>query len=169
MIPRELLERRKELQRAFHDLSGTVEIVPCNQSTLENGETVVTFAHNVRVRSAALRFVIREEFRDIDTEPQLYAFSYHVTTENDVDANQPLFRYECHPDFGDSPAVGELVGDEDGYQNPYTTVPHFHPDNVAEERLRKLHYPFHRTERKAVIFALVNWLRVDLVQRFHAA
>src|ERR1039458_3026712 len=105
MIPHELLERRKELQRVFHDLSGTVEIVPCDQRTLDTGETIVTFTHNVRVRSAALRFVIREEFRDIDTEPQLYAFSYHVTTENDVNANQPLFRYECHPDFGDLPAA----------------------------------------------------------------
>jgi hypothetical protein len=167
MLPPELQNRQRDLQRVFHELSGSVEYVPCNEHTLKNGEAVVTFTHSVRVRSAGLRFIIWEEFRDLDTAPYLYAFKYHVSEENDVFSSQPLFRYECHPDVGDPVLATDHVSGNSDFNSPYETEPHFHPDNTVGERMRKLHYPFHRNERKTIVFALIKWLRVDLVRRFY--
>ena len=168
MLSPELQERKKDLQRVFQTLSGTTEIVRLRQLTLETGEAVVTFQHSVRIPRAGLRFTFSEEFRDVDTDPHLYAFSYRVSDEHDVQTEQPLFRYECHPDIEDSILPTDLHTENADFRSPYAREPHFHPDNTIGERIRKLHYPFHRNERKTVVFALVNWLQVDLVRRFHS-
>jgi hypothetical protein len=168
MLPPELRERKQRLQHALNELTGAPEIVRSNALTLENGEAAVRFQHSVRLRPALLRLVIWEEFRNLDTEPYLYAFSYHVAGEDDVRAERPLFRYECHPDIGD-PVPPNDQGDTVDFRNPYERDPHFHPDNTRGEHVSKLHYPFHRAERKTVVFALVQWLRVDLIRRFHQA
>jgi hypothetical protein len=167
MLSTELQERKKELQRVFQTLSGTTEIVRLRQRTLETGEAVVTFQHSVRILRAGLRFTFWEEFRDVDTDPHLYAFSYHVSEEHDFQNEQPLFRYECHPDIEDPVLPTNHISENTDFSSPYAREPHFHPDNTVGERIRKLHYPFHRSERKTVVFALVNWLQVDLVRRFH--
>jgi hypothetical protein len=167
MLPAELRTRKERLQAAFNELSGTPEIVRSDLVTLTTGEPVVRFRHNIRIQPASLRFTVWEEFRDLHAEPQLYAFSYHVSAETDVEATAPLFRYECHPDVGDP---GSNNGEEDetmDFKSPYEREPHFHPDHTGDEHIRKLHFPFHRSERKSVVFALVQWLRVDLVRRFH--
>lgn len=101
-----------------------------------------------------------EEFRRIETEPQLFGFSYRVAEEEDLEGKNPLFRFECHPTFPDAGTS------EDEFKSPYEREPHFHPDNTVNQPIAKLHFPFHRAERKAVVFAVVNWIRVDLVRRF---
>ena len=168
MLSIELQERKKELQRVLQTLSGSTEVVPVRQRTLKSGEAVVTLEHTVRVPSAALRFTLYEEFRDVDTDPHLYSFSYRVSAEQDIHTEQPLFRYECHPDVEDSLLPTDHISENADFRSHYAREPHFHPDNTIGERIRKLHYPFHRNERKTVVFALVNWLQVDLVRRFHS-
>jgi hypothetical protein len=165
MMTLELQKRHKDLQRVCQELSGSsVEYVHFEEVTRKNGEAVVNFNHSVRIRSAGLRFTIWEQFIDLDTDPHLYAFKYHVAKEQDVLADKPLFRYECHPDVG---SEKKHINKEGEFKSPYETEAHFHPDSIIGENLRKLHYPFHRNERKTVVFALVQWLRVDLVRRFH--
>lgn len=165
-LPLELRERRKQLQVLFKGLSGEPEYVHAELIALASGERVVRLRHNFRIRPAALRFTVWEEFRDLDVEPNLYAFRYHVSDEQDVNADAPLFRYECHPDVGDAPSEGD-ADEATSFRSPYERDPHFHPDQTNSEHIRKLHFPFHRAERKTVVFALVKWLRVDLVRRFH--
>lgn len=167
MLPTELRVRRKVLHRALQRLSGSPEVVRCDMDTLESGEAYVRFDHSVRIRNTAFRFSIREEFRDIDAEPQLYAFSYHLAEQEDIQAAHPLFRFECYPDVGDRDAPRDGGECKLDVMSPYERVPHFHPDHTEAEEIRKLHFPFHRTERKAVVFGLVEWLRVDLVRRFY--
>jgi hypothetical protein len=167
MLSRELQERKKDLQRALQALSGTTEIVSLRQHTLKSGDVVVTFQHSVRIPRAGLRFTFLEEFRDVDTDPHLHAFSYRVSDERDVQTEQPLFRYECHPEVEDSALPTDHLSESTTFRSPYAREPHFHPDNTIGQRIRKLHFPFHRNERKTVVFALVNWLQVDLVRRFH--
>jgi hypothetical protein len=165
MLPKELQNRKHELQTAFNNLSGSPEIVIGNTRQTKNGDTVIEFSHSVRVRPTGLRLHIREEFRDIDTDPKLHSFSYQVTGESDLHREKPIFRYECHPDAGDP--ENENDGDLTLFRSPYQATPHFHPDGTDREKIRKLHFPFHREERKRVVFAIVAWLRVDLVKRFY--
>src|SRR2546425_422246 len=167
MLPVELRDRKARLQAAFNKLSGSPEFVRMEMITLTTGEAVVRVRHNVRIRPAALRLAVWEEFRDLDADPQLYAFSYHVSEETDVEGAAPIFRYECHPDVGDAPKDEDTENEATTFNSPYERDPHFHPDRTNLERIRKLHFPFHRSERKGVVFALVQWLRVDLVRRFH--
>jgi len=160
MLPPLLRDRRERLQRAFNKLSGTVEIVQINEASV-SGELVIQFSHSVRLPKAGVRFIMREEFRRIETEPQLFRFSYSVAEEGDINGSQPFFRFECHPETQD-PGT-----EQEQFKSPYQREPHFHPDKTSNQPIAKLHFPFHRKERKAVVFALVNWLRVDLVRRFY--
>jgi hypothetical protein len=159
MLPPMLRERRRLLERAFNKLSGTAEVVQSKEA-FSDGEPVIQFSHNVRVAKAGVRLVIWEEFRRIESDPQLFGFSYRVATEDDLSGKDPLFRFECHPN------LEEADTPEDQFKSHYEREPHFHPDNTANDPISKLHFPFHRKERKTVIFALVNWIRVDLVRRF---
>jgi hypothetical protein len=159
MLPARLRERKERLQRAFNGLSGTAEIVRSSEA-FRDGEPVIEFTHSVRVARAGVRLVVWEQFRRIESEPQLHAFSYHVAEETDVAAANPFFRFECHPSTADPENADEV------FISPYQTEPHFHPDNTVNPPIRKLHFPFHRAERKAVVFALIQWIRVDLVRRF---
>ena len=161
MLPPSLRNRRDQLQRAFNKLSGTAEIVRSTEAFLRDGEPVIQFSHSVRVAKAGVRFVMHEEFRRIETDPQLFRFSYRVAPDKDIEASNPLFRFECHPDTHDASA------EQQEFKSPYAREPHFHPDNTGGDPVTRLHFPFHRHERKAVVFALVNWLRVDLVRRFY--
>lgn len=159
MLPARLRERKEDLQRAFNRLSGTAEIVRANEA-FRDGEPVIEFTHSVRVAKAGVRLVVWEQFRRIESEPQLHAFSYHVAEDSDITAENPLFRFECHPSAADPANAGDV------FKSPYQSEPHFHPDNTVDAPIRLLHFPFHRKERKAVVFALVQWIRVDLVRRF---
>lgn len=161
MLPPPLRERRKQLQRAFNKLSGTAEVVRSSEAFLRDGEPIIQFSHSVRVAKAGVRFVMREEFRRIETDPQLFSFSYRVAPEKDINGADPLFRFECHP------ASQDAGTEEEVFKSPYQREPHFHPDNTDSQPVAKLHFPFHRKERKAIVFALVNWMRVDLVRRFY--
>lgn len=189
MLPESLQIRKTELQRALQKLSGGTEIINADVKQTSAGEVVITFVHSVRIKRAGLRMRLCEEFRDtetasgslperqrlrlpkrfrnIGTDPDLYAFAYHIGQEADVQCENPLFRYECHPDVGDKP----LAGEEDQvsvFQSPYQHYPHFHPDDISLAVVRKLHFPFHREERKRVAFSLIEWLQVDLLKRFYA-
>jgi len=113
------------------------------------------------------RLRLRKEFRYISTDPHLYAFAYQVSHETDIEFGCPLFRYECHPDVGDRPFAQEANDETSNFQSPYQRHPHFHPDNTSISKIRKLHFPFHREERKSVVFALINWLQIDLIRRFY--
>ncbi len=167
MLPLELRERKRKLETVLSTLSGQVEIIPTFDGTTQSGEVFVQFRHSVRIRKALLRLDVREQFRDLDTAPHLFAFAYHVSDETDVELRAPIFRYECHPDFGDPALLNEDASETSSFGSHYERIPHFHPDNTARPRIRKLHFPFHRDERKGVIFALVEWLQVDLIRRFH--
>lgn len=159
-MPANLLERKRQMQRVLGELSGAVEVVPCREDSTPFGDMVIRFDHSVRIKKASLRLKVWEEFREISTEPILYAFSYHVSDEADVNADSPIFRYECHPDVGEP-------GGSPAFENTYERTPHFHPDRTDRDNVRKLHFQFHRSERKGIFFALVNWLQVDLIRRFY--
>jgi hypothetical protein len=161
MLPPILRERRDRLGRAFNSLSGTAEIVKSDEIFLHDGEPVIQFSHSVRVARAGVRLVMWEEFRRIESDPQLFGFSYRVAKEDDIAGDKPLFRFECHPN------VSEPNTPEGEFKSHYEREPHFHPDETADDPIAKLHFPFHRTERKAVVFAIVNWISVDLVRRFY--
>lgn len=160
MLPPALRERRERLQRAFNKLSGTAEVVRSGEAFLSDGEPVIRFSHSVRVAKASVRLVMWEEFRRIESDPLLFGFSYRVTGEDDLTGEHPLFRFECHPNVSDPNTP------PDEFKSPYAREPHFHPDNTLNDPIAKLHFPFHRHERKAIVFALVNWISVDLVRRF---
>lgn len=167
MLPQQLRSRKANLQYALNKLSGSPEVVPCDALTLPDGVPVVRMRHNIRISRAKLRLYIWEEFRDLDADPTLYAFSYHIAEESDVNIERPLFRYECHPEVGDKSTESDSVAERAPFRSPYEREPHFHPDSTTGECIRKLHFPFHRAERKGVVFALVEWLLVDLIRRFH--
>jgi hypothetical protein len=165
MLHKQLKERKDKLQKLLRELSaGGVEIVEVNEKNVEGKEWAVEFNRNTRIREAKLRLHLWEQFRDLDTDPSLYAFSYWVTSDEDTQRERPLFRYECHPDVGDEWREG---GERSSGQNPYAINPHFHPDKTDLDNVRKLHFPFHREERKTIIFSLVSWIQVDLVNRFY--
>lgn len=161
MLPPVLRERRELLGRAFNKLSGTAEIVQSDEVFLRDGEPVIQFSHSVRVARARVRFVIWEEFRRIESDPQLFGFSYRLANEQDITGENPLFRFECHPN------ASEPNTPEGQFKSHYEREPHFHPDETNADPIAKLHFPFHRKERKAIVFALVNWISVDLVRRFY--
>ena len=189
MLPRSLQTRKLELERALSGLCGSVEIIPTTSILTANGEVLIEFRHSARIKQAGLRLYLREEFRDIntasgsmprpqrlrlrkefrqvDTDPQLYSFSYHVAEDSDVEFHSTLFRYECHPDVGDRPQSHDSNDETVPFRSPYERHPHFHPDRTTIPKIRKLHFPFHREERKGVAFALIEWLRVDLIRRFY--
>jgi len=167
MLPVGLQTRKRELQQALLQLSGSPEIVIGKQLQRNDGELVVEFEHSVRVKTTGLRLLLWEQFRDIDSDPRLYAFCYTLTDATDVQSKAPIFRYECHPKTSDAVGKNAAASEIEVFQSPYGREPHFHPDRASLERIRKLHFPFHRSERKAVVFALIQWLRVDLVQRFY--
>lgn len=166
MLPNGLQLRKSDLQKALAGLSGAVEIVQAKDRQTSDSDMVIEFSRSTRIKKASLRLQIWEQFRDIESEPALYAFSYVVTSDNDVNAESPIFRYECHPDVGD---ICNTEQDDEAltFQNPYQAIPHFHPDNTAVGKIQRLHFPFHREERKSIIFALINWLQVDLIKRFY--
>jgi hypothetical protein len=121
MLPQELQTRKVELQKALGALSGGVEILRSNVKQSRAGEVYVEFTHSARIQKAQLRFALREEFRDLDTMPLLYAFSYHVAREEDVGLQSPLFRYECHPELGDPPPQNQGTTRELEFESPYSS------------------------------------------------
>jgi hypothetical protein len=168
MLHRELQNRKVELQRLLGALSGGVEILRAFEKQGRGGEFSVEFIHSARVRRAKLRLNLYEQFTEIHTIPHLYAFSYHIGDEADVELRTPLFRYECHPELGDPHLRDERPNELSSFESPYSRFPHFHPDNTTPALIRKLHFPFHRGERKRVVFALIEWLQVDLIKRFYS-
>src|SRR5438874_604366 len=125
MLPPSLRDRREELQRAFNKLSGTAEVVRSSETFLRDGEPIIQFSHSVRVAKEGVRFVMWEEFRRIETDPQLFGFSYRLSPENDITGSDPLSRYECHPGSKDAGT------EEEEFKSHYYREPHFHPDNTG--------------------------------------
>jgi len=110
-----------------------------------------------------MHLIIDEDFRDLITSPYLFAFKYSLESLGSP-LPATLFRYECHPESDDPRGVSEI--EDEVFQNPYSIVPHFHPDVIDHEHLRKLHYPFQRSERQSILFALISWLEIDMCHRF---
>lgn len=165
MLPKELQERKQKLQKALAALSHGVEILRSNETVGVDGDVGIEFEQSVRVFKAGLRLNLYERFIELDTEPQLYAFSYHILRDGPAGKRTTLFRYECHPEIDDPSTKSENAR----FQSPYARLPHFHPDETSESTIKKLHFPFHREERRKVVFALINWLQVDLVRRFYSS
>ena len=97
----------------------------------------------------------------------LHAFTYSLEA-SDPDLG-PLFRYECHPDVEDVHSDEDDDGQEidSDTRNPYSIIPHFHPNKALSHPISKLHYPFQRAERSAVVFSIISWIERDLVKRFY--
>src|SRR5580658_10491491 len=111
MLPLELQQRKRELQKALNELSGSSDVVIASQRQIETGDVVAEFKASVRVQPTSLRFLVWEQFRDIDAEPRLFAFKYQLTEAADVQSLSPMFRYECHPGVNDCEAgIEKAVG-----------------------------------------------------------
>jgi hypothetical protein len=166
-IPEELMERKTRLTRAIRILSGDPsEFLVIRGGWLPGPQPYVRLRHQTRIRKCGFIFYIEEEFRDIDATPDLVAFKYWLTTENDAAMVEPIFRYECHP-FERDPSGPE---EDEAFQNPYGVTPHFHPDRTVErEAIKRLHYPFNRSERQQIVFGLIRWISVDLIRRSYGA
>lgn len=160
-IPTELKDRKDDLSRALRRLSGqTVEIVKLSVGRLEDGLPYAEIRHQARVKRCGFLFHVREVFHHIEVSPELITFKYSLTREEDIGLESPLFRYECHP-FDKDPSTSEIQ-----FRNNYSELPHFHPDKTLDFPIvQQLHYPFGRTERRAIVFALINWISIDLVRR----
>jgi len=163
LITDTLKNRQDTLRRSLQRLSNQQFVLVKKRST-----TTKAFAPRVEIESvASIRktnfiFKVREEFRDIDTNPHLYSFSYCLFSKT---ADQdPLFRYECHPDLED-PDPTATPGARPAKQ--YELYPHFHPFKSLAYPISHLHYPFLRSERMAVVFSLIAWIEIDLVKRYY--
>ena len=160
----DLLKNRQDyLRRSLQRLSNQQFVLVKKRSTPGKA-----FAPRVEIESEAsirktnFMFRVREEFRDIDTNPHLYSFSYCLYSKNSKE--DPLFRYECHPDLEDADPTaspGARVAKR------YELHPHFHPFESPVYPISYLHYPFMRSERMAVVFSLIAWLEIDLVKRYY--
>lgn len=166
-LPESLRSRQSRLQKDFTRLSGGYVFVKGEVDLTHSGNPFAILTASVRIREASIRLKYWEHFVDIDTEPTLYGFSYHVCPDEDVAGANPYFRYECHPDVGTEDKDEGEDSEREIYHSPYSTVPHFHPDNAKEHPIAKLHFPFHRSERRGIIFALVAWIHQDLLKRFY--
>ena len=166
--PESLRDRSTRLKKALQSLSQEryvfVKTPPSDVGTFEISSTV-------RIRKKELYFDIWERFVDVDSRPRLYAFCYRLRSNPDPDSD-PLFRYECHPDTGE-PVFSDAAPDEEepavNYRSSYGLIPHFHPRNTLAFPISRLHYPFQRAHRSSVIFALIAWMRTDLVNRYYLA
>ena len=78
---------------------------------------------------------------------------------------EAMFRYECHPDVQDNYKDDESNEAAPLVENHYSSQPHFHPHSLVYP-IGRLHYPFHRSERLGIVFALIAWIEVDLIKRF---
>ena len=158
-----LRKRQDSLRRSLQRLSNQQFVLVKKRST-----TAKAFAPRVEIESVAsvrktnFIFQMREEFTDIDTNPHLYRFSYCLYSKSPGD--DPLFRYECHPDLEDADPTaspGARVAKQ------YELHPHFHPFKSPVYPISHLHYPFLRSERMTVVFSLIAWIEIDLVKRYY--
>lgn len=168
-----LKERREQLRRKLIRLTNEQFVrVDIESDTTEDDLPRAIIRGSIRVRRTQYRFNLFEDFRDSAGNPFLYGFTYSLQP---LDATlEAMFRYECHPDVDDPPSMGEereSEGDEDkgaeDKRNPYGIHPHFHPHNITDHPISRLHYPFHRSERSRIVFHLISWIETDLVKRFY--
>ena len=161
-------ERRRKLSRDLKRVSHE-QFVIVTQKIESNSFHLpsIRIDCRVRIKQTNLNFQVIENFLDIDTEPYLHSFSYSLEKVG-AEAPLPVFRYECHPDSEDTIFTDDLETNKSLFDNinPYAIVPHFHPVKTTEYPFDRLHFPFHRSERVNVVFALVSWLEVDLINRF---
>ena len=167
----ELRLRRQRIQTLLSKLSGGQITVKVDSDQTSSDNISITFQATASLLEASVILRIWEQFLDIEDDVTLYAFKYHVLPNAAGSARAPHFRYECHPDVSDDPSeVEETVDDNDpdrDYRSIYEKNPHFHPDHTAIWPLNRLHFPFHHVERKKIIFALGQWIYLDLLKRYH--
>ena len=148
-------QRRKELQRALRYLSPIPTVVTMSDWENTDGRITLVIRGGTRLMKTNKRFSCVETFVD-PRAPRLHAFQYLVRGEPSAEGQKPLFRYECHPDLDN--------------ESRYVRVPHFHPDDAhTDAQMWELHYPFTRATREKIAFALIQWLRVDFLNRFDHA
>src|SRR5207253_6917483 len=99
---------------------------------------------------------IWEDFRDFESahrNPHLFGFKYCLRPGPDPES-EPLFRYECHPEFPEDLTREEQENGqtEDSH---YGIIPHFHPYSQLQHPIPRLHFLFHRCERNSIIFAFI--------------
>lgn len=163
--PKILRERRERLQKDLSRLSRRQPVVVQLKPSLSKDNSLRNeLQAEVRIRNSSMRLSVYEDFReDLSRAPLLHEFRYHLILFGEAEP-VTLFRYECHPDFEDAPT--QSLRRTEAKQNPYSIVPHYHPDETSREILSELHYPFQRWERQSIIFALISWLEVDMCNRF---
>jgi hypothetical protein len=161
MMPEALRTRCERVKYKLKMLSNKDSfLIPKNGQT-PSGLPIIFLETAIRIPEAKVLFRIKEEHRDLTLEkPTLYSFYYHLAPEDDHTIDRPHFRYECHPD------VGKPSGDPQEYSSPYAYIPHFHQSALGSDSFEDLHYPFHRSERRKIFFALVDWLHQDYLLRF---
>jgi hypothetical protein len=167
-FPVELQKRKDELEKGLRDISGSRYVpVKVDKTPTRFGDSRVVFAQAVRIKSGGFHLHIWEDFRDVESSPSLYAFRYFLSPQDDISGESPLFRYECHPDVDDQTPADTSGNEQENFRSHYGLQPHFHPDNTISHPIRHLHYPFHRSERVGVVFALFEWIKVDLIRRYY--
>jgi len=165
-----LKDRRSKLQQNLKRLANAdYAIVKYEATSTQDDLPRAVMSALVRVRQTNFRFRMWEDFREFSGAPTLYGFAYSLEPQDP--GLGPLFRFECHPDVEDVPPEDDSTTEpEDLGQrklNPYSVTPHFHPDNSRDHPISRLHYPFQRSERASVVFALIAWIEMDLVKRFY--
>ena len=169
-LPVAIRRRKEDLETVLRHLADThfAPVIATREVTAD-GVLRVFMTYSGRISKVRLRLHIFEDFRDLDTDPLLYAFSYVISPEADVQRDHPLFRYECHPDVSedvqDMPSTHSPLTDG-RLSNVYEERPHFHPDNTSPHPLPRLHYLFQSEDRWDIVFDILRWLEADLIHRF---
>lgn len=165
-----LNKRRVRLRYNLRRLASTPQalIVPVIPSATPEDLPRAIIKETLRIRGTNYYLSIWEDFRDFDGHMQLYGFTYSLRPKDPT--SEPLFRFECHPDVRDASEEkdnDEETDDTEGKGNPYDLIPHFHTHGILEYPISRLHYPFQRSERAGIIFAIIAWIEVDLIKRFY--
>ena len=163
-----LKERQSKLQTDLRRLANVKYVgIRLESSSMLDGVPQTIVRGEVRIRKTDFHLRIWEDFRDLDDHPVLYGFRYSLGSADP--GEEPYFRYECHPEVEDPDPGANPEGEENHvkWRNEYTFNPHFHPHEPMRFPIDRLHFLFHRSERRQVVFALIAWLEVDLVKRFY--
>ena len=164
-------QRSDRIRKAFNKMSSRVGDQVYPDSRLEGEAKFWTIKGNARIKDARLQFGVFEKFLEIEDEEKLELDTFRYVLRPDVPTgdSKEFFVYEQHPH------VGEL--DEDNAESEeepkatiYTVGMHLHPYKTSSFPLQKLHYPCTLTfdQRDECLFELVDWLMVDLLDRFNA-
>ena len=151
---------------AFNALSGRWENI-AHGSEVENDLKIWRITGSTRIIAAKLRFHVTETFiEDVESDTvALDTFRYTIQADVAGETAEEYLVYEYHPH----------VDDDDGQPEEAQTIlrygklMHLHPYKTSGYPIKRLHFPctFTYETREQTLFSLIDWVAVDLLQRFN--